>query len=152
LVDIELQERHKQRTERRRIKPHEKFPAGTAAMTTVSTCTVEGRYKDGDYYVTWPVSNEHQEMRTVKPRDLWLRDEYPSWDHDKYGGLTEVGHEVLKTDKTPDALDIDLDDRIGRPLDSIPIKPRHTETNENMRVTRSRSKLMAHRAAMRGPS
>ena len=62
-----------------KIQPPERFPNGTLAMSTVGPCLILGRYKDGDYKVTFPEHCEPQEVRSVKYTDIWLLSEWPDW-------------------------------------------------------------------------
>ncbi len=49
------------------MKPPDKHPDGSLAMTVIGLCSVLGRYKDGDHRVTFPESGEPQEIHSIKP-------------------------------------------------------------------------------------
>jgi hypothetical protein len=63
------------------IKLPDKHTDGSTAMTIIGPCLVLGRYKDGDYRVTFPEGCEPQEVHSIKPKDLWLLSDWPDWQY-----------------------------------------------------------------------
>ena len=145
------------------MKPPDKHPNGSLAMTTIGLCSVQGRYKDGDYQVTFPEGQEPQEVHSVKPKDLWVPSEWPDWSYDNEGNRIGDDHDY-KHDPIPhkpkfSGLDTALS---GLSLAGMKVQNLYGEEDEqektkypNTRSTKEGAglkKMKAHRANMRGPS
>ena len=119
--------------------PPDKHPAGSLAMTVVGPCKVLGRYADGDYEVTFPEGCEPQVVSSIKPRDLWLVTEFPSW---QYSATGERLIDELEYQPVPRIPILDIADmRIEKDIDE--------EKHDKPHNTRSRAKLMANSAVVR---
>ena len=128
-----------------KVVPQDKFPTGTEAMTTVGPCIILGRYKDGDYQVTFPEACEPQEVRSVRFRDLWLLADYPDWGYNTNGERTSTEYVCEPASRTPHLPGVDDIDMEAIVVDST------EEEKESKPATRSRAKMVAKRATMRGP-
>jgi len=80
-----------------RITAPDVYTEGTPVMTTGGPAIVLGRYKDGDYKVRYPEYCEPQAVFSVRPHELWLPSEYPTWNFDRDGKRIQAA----KPDKQP---------------------------------------------------